>query len=129
MGAVLNVALYALLRFKMLLALNPDALAPGPLMVTMGLVSRSCSLRSCSTAGATSNACSPTPTPRSSTWASSPSPTAWSASRGAPSSVEANAIYGFFADVDPPQTFALRADEILGIERQMIPERSKGVTV
>jgi NADH:ubiquinone oxidoreductase subunit 4 (subunit M) len=39
MGAVLNVALYALLRFKMLLALNPDALAPGPLMVTMGLVS------------------------------------------------------------------------------------------
>ncbi len=38
-GLLLNVALYALLRFKMLLALNPAALAPGPLMVTMGLVS------------------------------------------------------------------------------------------
>ncbi|MCW5752827.1 MAG: hydrogenase 4 subunit F, partial [Alphaproteobacteria bacterium] len=31
------VALYALLRFKMLMAANPGALAPGPLMVTMGL--------------------------------------------------------------------------------------------
>ena len=38
-GLLLNVALYALLRFKMLLAANPDAIAPGPLMVTMGLVS------------------------------------------------------------------------------------------
>ena len=38
-GLLLNVALYALLRFKMLLAANPDALAPGPLMITMGLVS------------------------------------------------------------------------------------------
>jgi hydrogenase-4 component F len=38
-GLLLNVALYALLRFKMLLALNPEALAPGPLMVTLGLVS------------------------------------------------------------------------------------------
>ena len=38
-GLLLNVALYALLRFKMLLAANPQALAPGPLMVTMGLVS------------------------------------------------------------------------------------------
>jgi hydrogenase-4 component F len=38
-GLLLNVALYALLRFKMLLALNPVALAPGPLMVTMGLIS------------------------------------------------------------------------------------------
>ena len=38
-GLLLNVALYALLRFKMLLAVNPDALAPGPLMITMGLVS------------------------------------------------------------------------------------------
>ena len=38
-GLLLNVALYALLRFKMLLAVNPDAIAPGPLMVTMGLVS------------------------------------------------------------------------------------------
>ena len=38
-GLLLNVALYALLRFKLLLALNPAALAPGPLMVTMGLIS------------------------------------------------------------------------------------------
>ena len=38
-GLLLNVALYALLRFKMLLAANPQALAPGPLMVTTGLVS------------------------------------------------------------------------------------------
>jgi hydrogenase-4 component F len=38
-GLLLNVALYALLRFKMILALNPAALAPGPLMVTMGLIS------------------------------------------------------------------------------------------
>ena len=38
-GLLLNVALYALLRFKMLLAANPGALAPGPLMVTMGLIS------------------------------------------------------------------------------------------
>lgn len=36
-GLLLNVALYALLRFKMLLAANPEALAPGTLMVTMGL--------------------------------------------------------------------------------------------
>jgi hydrogenase-4 component F len=38
-GLLLNVALYALLRFKILLAGNPSAVAPGPLMVTMGLVS------------------------------------------------------------------------------------------
>jgi hydrogenase-4 component F len=38
-GLLLNVALYALLRFKMLLAMHPQALAPGPLMVTMGLIS------------------------------------------------------------------------------------------
>ncbi len=38
-GLLLNVALYAVLRFKMLLAANPAALAPGPLMVTMGLIS------------------------------------------------------------------------------------------
>ena len=38
-GLLLNVALYALLRFKMLLALNPAAIAPGPLMVILGLVS------------------------------------------------------------------------------------------
>src|SRR5467141_3830496 len=38
-GLLLNVALYALLRFKILLAVNPNAVAPGPLMVTMGLVS------------------------------------------------------------------------------------------
>ncbi len=38
-GLLLNVALYAVLRFKVLLAANPAALAPGPLMVTMGLLS------------------------------------------------------------------------------------------
>jgi hydrogenase-4 component F len=38
-GLLLNVALYALLRFKMLLAANPQALAPGSLMISMGLVS------------------------------------------------------------------------------------------
>ena len=38
-GLLLNVALYAVLRFKMLLAANPRAIAPGPLMVTLGLVS------------------------------------------------------------------------------------------
>jgi hydrogenase-4 component F len=38
-GLLLNVALYALLRFKMLLAANPAALAPGPLMVSLGLLS------------------------------------------------------------------------------------------
>ena len=38
-GLLLNVALYAVLRFKLLLAANPAAIAPGSLMVTMGLVS------------------------------------------------------------------------------------------
>jgi hydrogenase-4 component F len=38
-GLLLNVALYALLRFKMVLAANTAALAPGPLMVALGLLS------------------------------------------------------------------------------------------
>jgi hydrogenase-4 component F len=38
-GLLLNVALYALLRFKMVLAMNPAAVAPGPLMIAMGLIS------------------------------------------------------------------------------------------
>ena len=38
-GLLLNVALYALLRFKMLLAANPHAIAPGPLMIGLGLLS------------------------------------------------------------------------------------------
>jgi len=38
-GLLLNVALYAVLRFKILLATNPGAIAPGPLMVTLGLIS------------------------------------------------------------------------------------------
>ena len=38
-GLLLNVGLYALLRFKLLLAANPKALAPGPLMIIMGLTS------------------------------------------------------------------------------------------
>jgi hydrogenase-4 component F len=38
-GLLLNVALYAVLRFKMILAANPAAIAPGPLMATLGLIS------------------------------------------------------------------------------------------
>ena len=38
-GLLLNVALYAVLRFKMLLAANTGALTPGPMMITMGLSS------------------------------------------------------------------------------------------
>jgi hydrogenase-4 component F len=38
-GLLLNVALYAVLRFKMLMAANAAAVAPGPLMVTLGLAS------------------------------------------------------------------------------------------
>jgi hydrogenase-4 component F len=38
-GLLLNVALYALLRFKILLAATPQAIAPGPLLVTLGLTS------------------------------------------------------------------------------------------
>jgi hydrogenase-4 component F len=38
-GLLLNVALYAVLRFKMLLAPNVAAIAPGPLMITLGLFS------------------------------------------------------------------------------------------
>jgi hydrogenase-4 component F len=38
-GLLLNVALYAVLRFKLLLAGNAHAIAPGPLMALLGLVS------------------------------------------------------------------------------------------
>jgi hydrogenase-4 component F len=38
-GLLLNVALYALMRFKMLIAANPLAMRPGPILVVMGLVS------------------------------------------------------------------------------------------
>ncbi|MBV8168084.1 MAG: hydrogenase 4 subunit F, partial [Alphaproteobacteria bacterium] len=38
-GLLLNVALYAVLRFKLLLAANDGTLAPGPLMAGMGLTS------------------------------------------------------------------------------------------
>src|SRR5205814_9804763 len=38
-GLLLNVALFAVLRFKMVMSANAQALAPGPLMVTLGLVS------------------------------------------------------------------------------------------
>jgi hydrogenase-4 component F len=38
-GLLLNVALYALLRFKILLAANPHSIAPGPLMIGLGLLS------------------------------------------------------------------------------------------
>jgi len=38
-GLLLNVALYAVLRFKMLMAANPGTLPPGPLMIGLGLLS------------------------------------------------------------------------------------------
>lgn len=38
-GLLLNVALYALLRFKVLIAANPGAISPGPLMIALGLLS------------------------------------------------------------------------------------------
>ncbi|MGE5504749.1 MAG: hydrogenase 4 subunit F [Actinomycetota bacterium] len=38
-GLLLNVALYALLRFKMIIAANGATLTPGPLMIMMGLSS------------------------------------------------------------------------------------------
>jgi hydrogenase-4 component F len=38
-GLLLNVALYAVLRFKILLSANEHTFAPGPLMIAMGLVS------------------------------------------------------------------------------------------
>ena len=38
-GLLLNVALYALLRFKILLAATPGAIAPGPLLISLGLTS------------------------------------------------------------------------------------------
>ena len=38
-GLLLNVALFAVLRFKMIMSANPGALAPGPLMVSLGLLS------------------------------------------------------------------------------------------
>jgi hydrogenase-4 component F len=38
-GLLLNVALHAVLRFKMVMATNAGVLAPGPMMITMGLVS------------------------------------------------------------------------------------------
>jgi hydrogenase-4 component F len=38
-GLLLNVAIYAILRFKMVLAANPATIAPGPLMMALGLVS------------------------------------------------------------------------------------------
>ena len=38
-GLLLNVALFAVLRFKMIMSANPGTLASGPLMVTLGLIS------------------------------------------------------------------------------------------
>ncbi len=38
-GLLLNVALFAVLRFKSVMSANPAALAPGPLMVSLGLLS------------------------------------------------------------------------------------------
>lgn len=38
-GLLLNVALYAVLRFKLLMTANEAAVAPGPLMIALGLIS------------------------------------------------------------------------------------------
>jgi len=38
-GLLLNVALFAVLRFKSVMSANPGAFAPGPLMVSLGLAS------------------------------------------------------------------------------------------
>ncbi|HTW75848.1 MAG TPA: hydrogenase 4 subunit F [Steroidobacteraceae bacterium] len=38
-GLLLNVALFALLRFKLIMAGNPRVLSPGPMMIAMGLIS------------------------------------------------------------------------------------------
>ncbi|MFZ5616837.1 MAG: hydrogenase 4 subunit F [Pseudomonadota bacterium] len=38
-GLLLNVALYAVLRFKLLMAANPGSISPGPLMISLGLLS------------------------------------------------------------------------------------------
>jgi hydrogenase-4 component F len=38
-GLLLNVALFALLRFKMLIAAQPLAVKPGPILIVMGLIS------------------------------------------------------------------------------------------
>jgi hydrogenase-4 component F len=38
-GLLLNVALFAILRFKGIMSANPAALAPGPLMMLLGMVS------------------------------------------------------------------------------------------
>lgn len=38
-GLLLNIALYALLRFKMIVAANPAAIGPGPILIVMGLAS------------------------------------------------------------------------------------------
>ncbi len=38
-GLLLNVALYLVLRFKMILSASPGSYDPGPVMITMGLVS------------------------------------------------------------------------------------------
>jgi hydrogenase-4 component F len=38
-GLLLNVALFALLRFKLIMAGNPAVISPGPMMVSLGLLS------------------------------------------------------------------------------------------
>src|SRR5579862_8206068 len=38
-GLLLNVALFALLRFKLIMAGNPAVISPGPLMIALGLLS------------------------------------------------------------------------------------------
>jgi hydrogenase-4 component F len=38
-GLLLNVALFALLRFKVIMAGNPEVISPGPMMIALGLLS------------------------------------------------------------------------------------------
>ena len=75
-GLLLNVAIYAVVRCKVLV--EGSLQSPLPSRMLMGSASsRWCWRRSSSGASATSSACSPIR--RSSTWASSRSPSAWAA--------------------------------------------------
>ena len=74
-GLLLNVALYAVLRFKMLLAANPGAHRARAADGDAG--PRLADLRRLHAVPAARHQTACSPTPRSSTWASSPSRSAW----------------------------------------------------
>ena len=76
-GLLLNVALFALLRFKLIIAGNPHVLAPGPMMVTMGLTSLLFAGFMLYLRARTGRWDTCSRIPRSSTWASSRSRSAW----------------------------------------------------